>query len=161
MVEVFGGDDFLFLTFEPNNKQPLTPEALATLADVVEDIRSVEGVKSVFSILEAPLLKSPPVPIEDLLDSIPTLQSPETDFALAQKELTESPFFRELLITGDGTATAMKIDLAPNAEFERVRARRDELKAEGVTRGEVWKSAYEAYVASKAEHRVAGDTQNQ
>ncbi len=154
MVDVFGGDDFLILTFEPDSKQPITREALDTLGDIVEDVRSVEGVKSVFSVLDAPLLKSPPIPIEELIDSIPTLQSPETDFALAQKELTESPFFRELLITGDGTATAMKIDLAPDLAFERVKARRDELKAAGDTSGDIWKSAYAEYMEVKEAHRL-------
>ena len=153
VVEVFGGDDFLFLTFEPNSLKPITPEALETLDAIVQDIRNVEGVKSVFSVLDAPLLKSPPVPIEDLIDSIPTLQSPETDFALAQKELTESPFFRELLITGDGTATAMKIDLAPNLELDKVKARLDELKRSAVTSGEHWKTARNDYVLTKEAHR--------
>ena len=131
VVEVFGGDDFLVLTFEPNSRKPITPDALGILAKIVEDIRNVEGVKSVFSVLDAPLLKSPPIPLEDLLGEIPTLQSPETDFALAQKELSESPFFRELLITSDGTATAMKIDLAPNLELQKIQAEVDELKNAG------------------------------
>jgi hypothetical protein len=47
--------------------------------------------------------------------------------------LSQSPFFRELLITGDGTATAMKIDLAPNLELDKVKARLDELKRSAVT----------------------------
>ena len=136
VVEVFGGDDFLFLTFEPNSRKPITPEALETLEAIVQDIRNVEGVKSVFSVLDAPLLKSPPVLLDDLLGAIPTLQSPGTDFDLAQEELSQSPFFRELLITGDGTATAMKIDLSPNLELEQVQARLDELKKSAVTSGE-------------------------
>ena len=153
MVEVFGGDDFLFLTFEPKSRQPITPEALETLGEIVGEIRNVDGVRSVFSVLDAPLLKSPPIPIEDLLDSIPTLQSPETDFALAQKELTESPFFRELLITGDGTATAMKIDLAANPQWEDVKARLDKLKAEGVT-GDDFQVVYDEYIDIKEVHRL-------
>jgi predicted RND superfamily exporter protein len=153
VAEVFGGDDFLFLTFEPNSRKPITPEALETLGSIVQGIRDIEGVSSVFSILDAPLLKSPPIPLDDLLNGIPTLQSPETDFALAQKELSESPFFRELLITSDGTATAMKIDLASNLELERIQARMDELKDTGVTSGANWEAIRSDYLVTKEVHR--------
>jgi len=153
VVEVFGGDDFLFLTFEPNSRKAITPEALETLAAIVQDLENIDGVSNVFSVLDAPLLKSPPVPLEDLLEGFPTLQSPEVDFALAQKELSQSPFFRELLITGDGTATAIKIDLAPNLELEQTQSQVNELKNKGVSSGESWQAARSSYIVAREAHR--------
>ena len=157
VVEVFGGDDFLFLTFEPTSRKAITPEGLETLAEIVQDLEKIDGVSSVFSILDAPLLKSPPVVLEDLLDGFPTLQSPEVDFALAQIELSESPFFSELLITADGTATAIKIDLAPNLELKKVQAQLSELKNTGVSSGESWQAVQNSYVVAREAHRQQRD----
>jgi len=157
VVEVFGGDDFLFLTYEPDSRKAITPDALETLAAIVQDLKDIDGVSNVFSILDAPLLKSPPVVLEDLLEGFPTLQSPEADFALAQKELSESPFFRELLITGDGTATAIKIDLARNLELEKIQTQLKELKSTGVSSGESWQAVRSSYVVAREAHRQQRD----
>jgi hypothetical protein len=153
VVEVFGGDDFLFLTFEPDSRKAITPEALKTLAAIVQELENIDGVSNVFSILDAPLLKSPPVALEDLLEGFPTLQSPETNLALAQKELSESPFFRELLITGDGTATAIKIDLSPDLELEQIQAQLSELKKTGKNKGKRWQAVQSSYVVAREAHR--------
>lgn len=130
VVETFGGDAFLVLTFAPHDQQPISAPALKTLSAITEELREIAGVRSVFSVLDAPLLKSPPVEITDLLDGFPTLTSPQTDLVLAEAELTQSPFFRELLITGDGTATAIKIDLLDNPELITAQAEFDRLQAE-------------------------------
>ncbi len=124
VVDVFGGDDFLFLTFAPHNQRPLSPESLADLADLVDALADVQGVKGVFSVLDAPLLKSPPISLGELLDGFPTLMSEGVDLALAQKELSESPFFRELLITADADATAIKINLAASERLQAATAAR-------------------------------------
>ncbi|NKB97124.1 MAG: MMPL family transporter [Pseudomonadales bacterium] len=112
VVDVFGGDAFLFLTFRPSNGRAIEAGGLETLREIVVALRSVEGVKSVFSILDAPLLKSPPVTLAQVLENIPTVLSADADLTLAHEELRSSPFFAELLITRDGSASAIKIDLA-------------------------------------------------
>ena len=71
----------------------------------------IEGVTSVFSVLDAPLLKSPPVSIGELADGFRTLRSADADLALAAEELASSPFFRELLISADGRTTALRVDI--------------------------------------------------
>jgi predicted RND superfamily exporter protein len=55
--------------------------------------------------------------LTSLLGGFPTLRSPNTDLELAASELTKSPFFRELLVTKDGDATAIKIDLFATPEL--------------------------------------------
>ena len=117
VVETFGGEDFLFLIFAPHSGEPFSPEALETLKLLVADLGKVEGVSNVFSVLDAPLLRSPPVELTSLLDGFPTLLSAGTDLDLAREELSSSPFFKELLVTKNGDATALKIDLAANADL--------------------------------------------
>ncbi len=140
VAAIFGGDDFLFLTFQPNNRQPIEPDSLVTLGQIADDLSQVEGVQSVFSVLDAPLLKSPPMTLAELADGFRTLRSADVDFALAQDELVNSPFFRELLITADGTATAIKIDLAANMELLAITDQRDRLRAAGNTDSAEWTS---------------------
>ena len=111
MVDVFGGDAFLFLTFNPDESEVISEQGLAILREIVADLEAVDGVSGVFSVLDAPLLKSPPVSLAELLERVPTLSSPTTDLDLARDELRTSPFFSELLITRDGTGTAIKIDI--------------------------------------------------
>ena len=122
MVEVFGSDAFLFLTFEPTDKNPISENSIETLQSIAKEIAAVTGVTGVFSVLDAPLLKSPPVSLTELLENVPTLLSPGVDLTLARAELSQSPFFRELLITLDGTGTAMKIDLSADIVGQQRRA---------------------------------------
>ncbi len=141
VAATFGGEDFLVLTFAPRDGALISPAALEDLQNIVADLQALPGVRGVFSILDAPLLKSPPVALTDLLDGFPTVLTPTTDPVLAQEELTASPFFRELLITGDGTASAIKIDLEPNTSLGAAQARVDGLKAAGQQQGEDWRAA--------------------
>jgi predicted RND superfamily exporter protein len=145
IAATFGGDDFLFLTFQPNNRQPISPPELAVLEQIVEDLQQIDGVRSVFSVLDAPLLKSPPMSLAELEDGFRTLNSADVDFALARQELVDSPFFRELLITADGSATAIKIDLAADTALVDVTARRDALRKSGQRSGEQWASVSAEY----------------
>ena len=128
-AERFGGDKFLLLTFTPHEGRALDADNVAHLESLTDEIGAIEGVRGVFSILDAPLIKSPPVPLDALEDGFRNLRSPDIDRDLAQAELTSSPLFSELLISRDGRATAMRIDLAADAALDELVAERDVLRA--------------------------------
>ena len=117
--EVFGGDDFLLVTFTPHEGQLLSAANVQVLVELQRRLGAVEGVTSVFSVLDAPLLKSPATPLDELAEGFRTLLSPDTDRVLAVEELSGSPFFRELLISADGRTAALRVDLAPLPVLER------------------------------------------
>ncbi|MEX2489276.1 MAG: MMPL family transporter [Pseudomonadales bacterium] len=133
MSAKFTGDDFLVVTYaSPDGglfSDKIFDKAMAEIAEVQSELEQVEGVHSVFSILDAPLLQSPPIPLERLADNFLTLEDPETDIILAEKELTTSPLFSNYLISTDGKTTALLINLVPETELESLRVRRDELRA--------------------------------
>ena len=110
---VFGGDDFLLVTFTPHAGELLASANLDALGRLQGRLGEIEGVTSVFSVLDAPLLKSPPVSIGELADGFRTLRSADADLALAAEELASSPFFRELLISADGRTAALRVDIRP------------------------------------------------
>ena len=59
------------------------------------------------------------MPLDELAEGFRTLQSPDTDRALAVEELSGSPFFRELLISADGRTAALRVELIPLPVLER------------------------------------------
>lgn len=130
--ETFGGDEFLLLTFTPTEGDALDSHNLQTLGELQTELEAIDGVASVFSVLDAPLLKSPPMPLGELAEGFRTLKSPDVDVDLARKELRNSPLFRELLITLDGRTSAMRIDISLQSELLIVDEERARLKAQTV-----------------------------
>ncbi|MCZ6853632.1 MAG: MMPL family transporter, partial [Gammaproteobacteria bacterium] len=125
----FGGDKFLLLTFAPHEGRALDAVNVGYLDQLTTEIRAIPGVRGIFSILDAPLIKSPPIPLDELEGGFRNLRSEDVDWELAQAELTNSPLFSELLISRDGRATAIRIDLAPDDTLDEVVTERDLLQA--------------------------------
>ncbi|TCO77869.1 efflux RND transporter permease subunit [Chromatocurvus halotolerans] len=125
----FGGEGFLVMTYMPRNQELLSDAVLGDLDRLVTRLERVEGVKSVDSILDAPLLQSPPLSLSELATNYRTLQSQDVDYAMAKKELTNSPVFKDLLISDDGSATALRITLETDSELQAARHERDRLQS--------------------------------
>jgi predicted RND superfamily exporter protein len=126
MTELFGGDEFLVLTYSRQAKNALFSEnSLARLNALQADLEALQGVKDVFSLLDAPLVKSPPVAIEDMSKNYKTLRSPDVDRLLAKEELISSPLFNNFLISSDGESSVIQINLERDFELENIRRQRD------------------------------------
>ena len=79
----YGVQDFLLLAYTPQDDL-FSDKVLADLEGLRNELLQLERVSSVISILDVPLLKSPPVPIKELTENIQTLQSPTVDKKLAR-----------------------------------------------------------------------------
>ena len=124
----FGGEDFLFLTYTPKFHAVFTPETLTKLDSLAKQLAAVPGVSKVTSILDAPLLQSPPVPLTEMAHGYRTLRSPDVDLKAAFTELTTSPLFKNLLVSEDGTTTAIRIDLAQDPHLKTLADKRNALR---------------------------------
>ena len=124
----FPSQEFLFLTYTPNAETVFTPKTLAEIEKLQIALKNVSGVRAVSSILDAPLLKNPPVPITEVAKNFKTLRSADVDLSLAAQELVSSPFFRELLISVDGRTTALRVDLEGNPRLDSLQKTRNELR---------------------------------
>ena len=111
VAKTFGGDEFLLVTFTPHAGAALDHANLATLRELQNRLQVLDGVDSIFSILDAPLLRSPPVPLAELANGFLTLESAGVDLELARQELRASPVFSSLLITPDGETTGLRVKL--------------------------------------------------
>jgi predicted RND superfamily exporter protein len=132
--ETYDSNEFLILTWEPPG--PLLGEqSLSGLSDMVAVLEDIPGVLSVTSVLDVPLLESPPLGLTDLAnaDAMPTLRDPKVDRSLALEELTTSPLYRNLLVSETGDLTAVQVMLEADEEAEVLLAEREALRRQRET----------------------------
>ena len=124
----YGIQDFLLIAFSPKSGDLLDQANLTTIAELRDSLSQLETVESVLTILDVPLLASPPVSFKEVSQNkIPYLDSPTVDKTLAKKELTESPFYRDLLVSRDRTTTAIIVNLKTDPAYSELIAARNEL----------------------------------
>ncbi len=123
----YGSDDYLIVTYTPRRGlfEADTLEDLRTLRD---RLAGIERVESVISILDVPLVQSPPVSLSELQQGIRTLADPDTDRALAERELRQSPLYRNRLVGASGDTTALQVNFRRDRTYEHLRKSRDGLR---------------------------------
>ncbi len=123
----YGSDAVLFVTFTPQS--PLFEKAtLDTLDALRSDLAGVEGVASVTSILDVPLIQASDVSFQSLQKGAPTLRDADISLAAARKEFRTSPLYSDLILSDDGDTTAMLVRLQADQRHERLVERRMELR---------------------------------
>jgi predicted RND superfamily exporter protein len=120
----YGGYDYLLVTYSPRTDL-FSDESLSTLSRLRDEFLQLDTVLSVTSILEAPLLESPPVPVKELVSHIQTLESPKVDRNLARIEFKDSPLYRNLLVSPDLKTTGLQVKFKADEDYQELLARRD------------------------------------
>ena len=124
--EEFGDSSFLIVTFEPVNEL-FSQESLATLAELEESLSLIDGVDSVLSLMDAPIFFQPKVNLSEVADNLKDLSTEGVDLNLAKQEFINNPIYKDLIISSDGSITAMQIVLRGNDEYDTLISRRYEL----------------------------------
>ena len=106
VLERYGSRDFLAVTYRPD-APPLAAASRARLDALRADLLALPAIEDVVTILDVPLLTAPPIEFSELGRVTRTLRSPDVDFGLAARELAESPFYSDLLMSRDGRTTAL------------------------------------------------------
>ncbi len=130
----YGNSDFLIISYSPHGDL-FSDAVLADLARLRAELVALEGVESVVSILDVPLLESPPRPIKDLVDDVQTLESATVDRELARNEFQNSPIYSNLLVSPDLRTTALQVNLPDDTLFNELRERRSTLQNQAETGG--------------------------
>ena len=130
----YPSSDLLVVTYTPG-KDLFSDQALEPLGRLREELKKVPIVDTVFTILDAPLIKSSDVPITEMIDNIPSLEKPGIDRAKAKDELINSPIYRELIISVDGQTTALLLGLVKDQHYNSLLKTRNELRAKKRTAG--------------------------
>jgi hypothetical protein len=93
-----------------------------------DELKKTKRVTSVVSILDAPLLESPPVPVKELTNNIQTLESPKVDRKLARIEFKNSPLYQNLLVSPDLKTTGLQVNFPIDEVYQNLLARRDHFR---------------------------------
>ena len=124
--EEFGDSSFLIVTYEPNNEL-FTKEALSTLEEIEQKLSSIDGVDSVLSLLDAPIFFQPKVSLTEVSDNLKDLTTEGVDLKLAKDEIINNPIYKDLIISADGSITAMQVVLRGNDEYDLLVNKRYEI----------------------------------
>tara|TARA_E500000331_G_scaffold292528_1_gene289415 strand:+ start:146 stop:2617 length:2472 start_codon:yes stop_codon:yes gene_type:complete len=114
--EEFGDSTFLIVTFEPKNEL-FSVNSIQTLKNIENDISDIDGVDSVLSLMDAPIFFQPKVGLTEVADNLKDLESEGIDLDLAKNEIINNPIYKDLIISKDGSITAMQIVLKGNNEY--------------------------------------------
>lgn len=106
----------LVIAYTPNSDL-LSQNCISTLAALSKDLAQIKGVKSVFSMLDAPLLLSSGLKFSDLLGTIPTLKDSNASKEAIKAEFLNSPFYKNSLVSSDFKTTALLLTLEPNPGY--------------------------------------------
>ncbi|HEY7884376.1 MAG TPA: MMPL family transporter, partial [Cellvibrionaceae bacterium] len=126
--------DFLVVTYTP--KAPMfSDESLDALQRLRDELSAVQGVSSVNSMLDVPLLYSPMRSLAEQQESTRTLMSEGMDRDLAQQEFLNSPIYRDMLLSADSKTTALQLNLQVDNTYIDMVRERDALRAKRNTEG--------------------------
>ena len=123
----YGSDDYLIITYTPKIDL-FDRQVLGDIALLKNSLVGVGRVESVISILDVPLIASPAITLRELQQHTRFLGDADTDLDLAQKELRESPLYRNRLVGEDGKTTALQVNFKRDQTYIDLRDRRDALR---------------------------------
>ena len=126
--ERYDSNEFLVVTYSP--KEDLFDEkSLSTIEQLSADLKTVNNVESVTSILDVPLLKMTGLELADITkEKILYLKNKNINKEKAKEEILSSPVFKDLILSQDSKTTALIVNLERNQKFYDLIKKRDELK---------------------------------
>ena len=113
----FGDSSFLIVTFKPQYEL-FSSQSLDQLSQIEKALSKLDGVDSVLSLLDAPIFFQPKVGLAEVADNLKDLTSEGIDLFEAKKEIINNPIYRDLIISKDGSTTALQIILKGNSEYD-------------------------------------------
>lgn len=120
-------DDFLVVSYQPEGEL-FSDDALNRLEQLRDDLMTVEGIDESNSILNVPLLHSPDMTLMTVSKHMKTLDGDDVPLDTARKALMENPLYQNMLVSEDGTTTAIQLLLPTDERYYELRDRRDALQ---------------------------------
>ncbi len=108
VIKRYGEQDFVVVTYTPKDDL-LSPASLEHITKLQNELAALQGIDSVLSLLDVPLLESPPIPIKELATTKITLRSAQVDLSKARIEFQNSPIYKNLLVSPDLKTTALQV----------------------------------------------------
>lgn len=123
-----GSGDILIATYTPKQGALFDREALNRIEELEGRLKDVPGVASTYSLLDAPLLFSPPQGFEALAEGTKTLRDTSVDPAATQREFTHTnPIYKDFLVSEDGQTAAVLMTLERDERYDQLLKQRGDL----------------------------------
>ena len=127
IINTYSSKDFLILTLT-NKDRIVTKSNISFIKTITSEIKELDWVDSVQSILDVPLLSINNQGLSDLVNEILTIDSSNINLEDAEKEILDSPIFKNLILSEDATTTGIIIYFKRNNNYENLINERDKLK---------------------------------
>ncbi|MDT8335949.1 MAG: MMPL family transporter, partial [Desulfurivibrionaceae bacterium] len=129
ITERYGSGDLLLLTYTVANDL-FAPETLADLKELRDRLRRIEGVESVTTILDVPLIYTTGTSLSEVADAdnLLTLEKSGIDKETVVRELRKNPLYKGRLLSDDGLTTSLLIYLPVDREYRDLLNRRYKLR---------------------------------
>ena len=148
----YGSSDFLVIAFTPN-KDIFSKETISLLKKLESNLKKIDGIQNVLSLLDVPLLSYSEQSINELADNLVTLSTENVDLIKAKKEFEINEVYRGLLISEDLKTIAFQMTLEPNDKFQNlISDRYDLLDSKNILDGEIFSKNLES-LDLKIEHQ--------
>ncbi len=126
-IDRYQTKNFLIVTFNPRDEL-FTKSTLRIFRNLRDDLESLNGVDSILSILDVPLIMGSGQVISELsVEAFASLRDRDIDVAIARSELLDSPAYKDLLLSTDGQVTAFIIYLKLGTQYWDLYNRRTRL----------------------------------
>jgi predicted RND superfamily exporter protein len=124
VIKKYGAEDFVIITYAPKSGSLFNLKELNRLKSLRDEIETnAEKLKSITTILDVPLIKSPKFNLGS--EVTPKLLDNETNLKDAKKELIVSPLFKDVLISKKGDLTTLLVQFVVNSELISVGKEKD------------------------------------
>ncbi len=125
----YATEEFLLVTFRPD-QDLLSDESLSVLDQLRAELAAMEGVSSVVTILDVPLLESPKVTLDEVAggDGLRSLRTENIDKELVRAEFRDSPIYKNLLTGNDGQTTALQVNLIRDEKYQSMLTGRESMR---------------------------------
>jgi len=104
----YGTKDFLVLTYTPKESL-LASSTIENLTNLKNDLRNLNWVNNVITVLDVPLLKNNDDPLTERIKNFKTLSSENVDKERGFDEIINSPIYKEFVISKDGKTSGILV----------------------------------------------------
>lgn len=129
IIERYGTNDVLVLTYSVE-EDLFSPSSLSELKQLRNELRELDGVSSVVTILDVPLVLSTNISLSEVADreKIKTLENSDVDKKTALRELHTNPLYKGRLLSSDEKTTAILLNLPVDQTYRDLLKQRYELR---------------------------------
>ncbi|MBT6734530.1 MAG: MMPL family transporter [Gammaproteobacteria bacterium] len=113
-IQRYSTKDFIVMTYTPKQGEIFDRNHLLLIKRLKEKLLSIKNISSVVSIIDVPLVQSSETSLTEMINNVPTILSKDIDIGKAENEILASPIYKNLIISSDGTTTAIQINLKSN-----------------------------------------------